>query len=169
MNRPIQGQLTTYAKNCVQPGLDYFNHQLSTSLKIPLLAFKAARLFCPHRVGFFRPTATDIDELHHFPFSAEPDVLSSLKADLPSYLARAEGTNADVNHLDWWKQSAVVLPHWATIARKVLAVQPSSAAAERAFSLLNSGFSDQQDNSLQDYIEASVMLRFNHITPVDDR
>ena len=40
-------------------------------------------------------------------------------------------------------------------------VQPSSAAAERAFSFLNSGFNDQQEQSLQDYIEASAMLRYN--------
>ena len=34
----------------VQPGLDYFQHQLQTSLKVPLAAFKAARLFCPSKV-----------------------------------------------------------------------------------------------------------------------
>ena len=61
-----------------------------------------------------------------------------------------------------------MLPHRATTARKVLAVQPSSAAVERAFSLLNSGFSNQQGSSLQDYIEASIMLHFNHKTPADD-
>ena len=33
-------QLVAYAKNCVQPGLDYFQRQLDSSLKTSLLAFK---------------------------------------------------------------------------------------------------------------------------------
>jgi len=47
-------------------------------------------------------------------------------------------------------------------SKKILLVQPSSAAVERVFSLLNSGFVDQQEQSLQNYIEASVMLRYNN-------
>lgn len=37
----------------------------------------------------------------------------------------------------------------------------SSAAAERVFSLLASALTPQQDSALQDYLEASVMLRYN--------
>ena len=37
-------------------------------------------------------------------------------------------------------------------------IQPSSAAAERAF--FNT-FTDRQDNTLQDYLESSVMLQYN--------
>ena len=55
----------------------------------------------------------------------------------------------------------ICLPHWSNVVKKVLAIQPSSAAAERISSLLNSGFSDQQENSLKDYIEASIALRYN--------
>jgi len=47
-------------------------------------------------------------------------------------------------------------------SKKILLVQPFSAAVECAFSLLNSGFADQQEQSLQDYIEASVMSRYNN-------
>ena len=57
-----------------------------------------------------------------------------------------------------------LLPTWATAAKKVLVTQPSSAAAERAFSLLNSTFADNQDNSLKDYIETTIMLRYNKTT-----
>jgi len=42
--------------------------------------------------------------------------------------------------------------------RKIFAC---SAIVRLVFSLLNSGFGDQQEQSLQDYIEASVMLRYN--------
>ena len=42
-------------------------------------------------------------------------------------------------------------------------MQPSSAAAERAFSLLSAAFSGQQDmySALADYLQASVMLQYN--------
>ena len=44
---------------------------------------------------------------------------------------------------------------------ETLLVQPSSAAYERVFSLLNSSFSSQQQSSLQGYIEA-LMLQYNY-------
>ena len=45
--------------------------------------------------------------------------------------------------------------------REEMSCQPSSAVAEHAFSLLKASFHEQQDNSLQDYIESSLMLHFN--------
>jgi len=63
--------------------------------------------------------------------------------------------------LQWWNNHELILPNWGTTAKSILTVQPSSAAVERVFSLVNSGFSYQQEQSLQDYIEASVMVRFN--------
>ena len=46
-------------------------------------------------------------------------------------------------------------------ARKIFLCQPSSAAAERAFSLLKASFNEQQDSALEDYIETSLMLQYN--------
>jgi hypothetical protein len=66
-------------------------------------------------------------------------------------------TNADFPPLDWWKQNGSALPCWADAAMKVLLLQPSSAAAERVFSI---SFGELQDNSLKDYIESSIMLQF---------
>ena len=40
-------------------------------------------------------------------------------------------------------------------------VQPSSATSERVFSLLKASLGPQQDGSLQDYIESSLILQFN--------
>ena len=48
----------------------------------------------------------------------------------------------------------------ADTARQILLVQPSSAASERVFSLLNNSFGERQYSSLQDYIEASLMLQY---------
>lgn len=62
--------------------------------------------------------------------------------------------------LEWWKCNASALPHWSKVAQKMFLLQPSSAATERVFSLLKSSFNDQQDNSLKDYIESSLMLQY---------
>jgi len=40
-------------------------------------------------------------------------------------------------------------------------IQPSSAAAELAFSILSNSFTNRQEHSLKDYIETSVMLQYN--------
>ena len=47
---------------------------------------------------------------------------------------------------------------WSTAFKLVLLVQPSSAAAERVFSLL------RQSSSLEDYIETSLMLQYNRLS-----
>ena len=44
----------------------------------------------------------------------------------------------------------------------LLLVQPSSAAAERAFSILSNSFTDTQRSSLEDYIEISIMIQYNN-------
>ena len=52
------------------------------------------------------------------------------------------------------------LPKWVNDFRLELLVQPSSAAAERVFSILQR-FTAQQQSSLEDYLELSVMLQYN--------
>ena len=61
----------------------------------------------------------------------------------------------------WWKRNEEVLPNWSNTCKSVLLVQPSSAAAERVFSILSNSFTDRQEHSLKDYIETSVMLQYN--------
>ena len=53
--------------------------------------------------------------------------------------------------LEWWKNHAVQLPFWSTGCRAILLVQPSSAAAERVFSLLSNSFKENQQDALEDY------------------
>ena len=61
----------------------------------------------------------------------------------------------------WWKKNEKVLPNWSSTCKSVLLLQPSSAAAERVFSILTNSFTDRQEHSLKDYIETSVMLQYN--------
>ena len=46
-------------------------------------------------------------------------------------------------------------------ARIVFAMPPSSAASERVFSLVQSMFGKDQLNSMADFVQGSLMLRYN--------
>ena len=136
--------------------------QLTSSLKVSLIAFKAARLFSPKKVCMLEPTLAMVDTLAVFPFLKEK--LSGLKQELPLYLSKVVDLSESVESFDclkWWKIHAKELPMWSGAAQMVLLVQPSSASSERVFSLLNSSFKDQQECSLQDYVETSLMLQYN--------
>ena len=63
----MKKELIQYAKSCVQPGVTYYFNQLATSMKEPLEAFKAARLFSPAKVQQIRPSVSALDTIS-FPF-----------------------------------------------------------------------------------------------------
>ena len=65
-----------------------------------------------------------------------------------------------------WKQNESVVSTWASCAHKVQVVQPSSATAERVFSLLKSSFSKRQGHSLQCYSTTCADFVFAHHTSV---
>ena len=154
-------QMIQYAQKAIQPGLDYFRSQMEGTLKDTLSAFKAARLFCPQKVHTMQPRAADLDSLKSFPFIND-DHLRGLKDELPVYLSKCADTDGDFCPLEWWRRTSADIPTWSACARKVLLIQPSSAASERVFSMLKASFHEQQDSSLQDYIESSLMLQYNN-------
>ena len=93
-----------------------------------------------------QPDAATVEQsLLAIPFLSAPSIVNSLKAELPDYVARAADISADFPALDWWKQNGSALPSWAGAAKKILLLQPSSAAAERVFSILKCTFGEQQD------------------------
>ena len=94
------------------------------------------------------------------PFLNKPTILSQLKAELPEYSVKAEDISAGMTPLGWWKRQEHCLPTWFASVHKVVLIQQSSAAAEGLFSLLKATFNERQDGSLQDYIEASLILQY---------
>lgn len=92
----------------------------------------------------------------------DDNTIANLATELPTYLAAADGVTcySEDEKVSWWAAHRDTLPHWAALVKQLLLIQPSSAAAERVFSLLSS-LSSQQDRALEDYIEASVMIRYN--------
>ena len=79
--------------------------------------------------------------------------------EIPKYMAASEDVSTEIDVIAWWKRHAIELPKWANAFKKVLFVQPSSAAAERVFEILQR-FTTQQKSSLEYYVELSVMLQF---------
>ena len=64
----VQQQLIAYVKISVEPALNYFKQQLTSSLKTPLAAFKASRLFNPSTVKLLNPDASSVDAVSAVPF-----------------------------------------------------------------------------------------------------
>ena len=78
------------------------------------------------------------------------EVTLCISQRLPNYLAAAQDVIIpwEEDKVKWWRQQSDNLPHWSSAVMKVLLVQPSSAAAQRVFSILNSSFNDSQAKSM---------------------
>ena len=134
------------------PGLQYFKaNELSASLS----AFKAACLFVPAKLKETKPDISIVNTLQHFTFLNSQSIFKS------EHIAKAADTSPDEDTLPWWINHSEDLPNWSSAAQMVVLVQPSSAAVEIVFSILKASFGHLQDNSLQDYIESSLMLQYN--------
>ena len=73
----------------------------------------------------------------------------------------AADVSPEISRTGWWKSQESELPNWSSACKSVLLLQPSSGATERVFSLLTNTFQEQQTKSLEDYIEASLMMQYN--------
>ena len=62
----------------------------------------------------------------------------------------------------FWSLYHEILPNLANFTRYCMTMTPSSAAAERVFSMLKNSFTiGQMRQSLEDYTEGSVMMQYN--------
>ena len=101
-----------------------------------MMAFKSARLFSPSKINNIRPSPSDINDLSALPFLSSL-VIEQLKKELADYQALAEDVSQAIDPIAWWKDHEHRLPHWSQACRYLTLIQPSSAAAERVFSLLH--------------------------------
>ena len=155
-NATHEQQLFNYSKACVQSAYDYFHLKFNNDLKPVLDAFKAACLFSPSKFHELKPSAADIDCLKVFPFLNSQPTINGLKSEIPTYMAASEDVlrlPTDINPLFGGRAMLWSYPNGPML-------QPSSAAAERVFSILQR-FTAQQQSSLEDYLELSVMLQYN--------
>ena len=160
-NAIIQHQWKSHAFSYIRPGTGYFNDKFGSDTAYPLNVFKDSRLFSPLKVFEINPTASDTDSLKDVKFFNEPLIIAGLKEELPRYLAKEADVSSTIDILEWWKRKEAALPNWSAAAKKFLLLQQSSAASERVFSLLNNSFGFQQNSSLEDYVEANILLQYN--------
>ena len=151
------------AKACVEPAITWFLRKLNVNLYDVLVAFKAARLFCPVSIQCLRPTNALVKSLRAFPFLDSDAIIDGLKAEFPAYMAAPEDVviSTEEKKVEWWCGHEDQLPHWASAVKQVLLVQPSSGTAQRVFSILKASFNEQQNCALVDYLQACVMLQYN--------
>ena len=151
-----------YGKDRVKPVEEYFKSKFSNELSTSLSVFKAARVFAPSKVKEMTPDISIVNSLSEITSLNNKTTLNNLKSEFPQYIALSEDTSPEVDVMSWWAEHSDELPHWSSAAKMVALIQPSSGAVERVFSILTNTFGTQQDHSLQDYIEASLMLQYNY-------
>ena len=147
-------------KACINLGLQFFQRKFSQEFCKNVPAFRSARLCCPVKVQQLRPTAASVEELRRFRFLDNDAIIQGLTAELPRYLAVADGADLQTEEekLQWWSRNEANLPNWSSVVKEVLFVQPSFASAERVFSIMKNFFTNQQDAAQEQTVEASVML-----------
>lgn len=65
--------------------------------------------------------------------------------------------------ISWWKGNNRRIPTWTRwILQLAVLIVPSSAGAERVFSIIRWMFGDDQDAGLEDLKEGSLLLRYNN-------
>ena len=111
-NAMIEQQLTVYRKICINPAVQYYQQRLKDSMRIPLQAFKATRVFVPSKVQEMNIDTQAVDSLAVFPFfdSVEPQ---HLKTELPNYIAACEDVDSSHDVCTFWKNHKRTLPHWS--------------------------------------------------------
>ena len=151
------------AKACVQPAIQCVLRKFNVDLNDAVTAFKAARVMCPVTVGWLRPTRASVEALRIFPFNNDATI-DGLVSELPQYITATQDVAIESKErkVEWWKVHEERPPNWSSAVQTVLLVQPSSAAAERVFSLLSASFHKQQESALFDYLQASIMLQYNN-------
>ena len=109
------------------------------------------------------PQPEQLQELRCFPFLDNDGLIANLQQELPTFLAEANGVQIPAgDQMLWWHAHQEQLPYWSATTKRLALVQPSSAAAERVFSLLRAAFNDKQVDALEDNLAVSVMMAYNY-------
>ena len=91
-NLALCNKLVTKTKQCISPGLRFFQRKFSEEFHDLVRAFKSARLCCPVQVQNLHPNAASLAELRKFSFLNNDATIDGLVNELPRYLVAADGT-----------------------------------------------------------------------------
>lgn len=153
----------------IKPALDYFDYHVQDScFSSSTKAFWVAEYLDPTfvmpelRVGELRSC------LDNFIFLSAQEK-QALVDEYPSYqklqshlvMENKEMTCSEI--FDWWVSVKTQLPCWYQLAIQVAVLKPTSASAERVFSILKNNFSHSQEKSLEDLYQTVLMSRCNYL------
>ena len=114
--------------------LPVYSLACSTSMNGSTIVCKFLLLHFGLKVQEMQPDCAAVDSLSAFPF-LDCNTMGNLKSELPQYLAAVEDISPTYSPLEFRKTHELSLSAWATVARKILLVQPSSASSERSLML----------------------------------
>ena len=163
----LQRQLLANAQTVGSGAFQYFTSRVwNGALANQVELYKAIRLCNPQVMMTTAPTAQMVRAtLQRARSMCDVDLLIT---ELAQYQALAAGLPAmNEEHLSleqltrFWQGNQARIPGWAAFTKRGLLMQPSSAAPERAFSMLNNTFRDDRNHALEDYVATSVMLQYN--------
>lgn len=120
--------------------------------------FRVAQLWNPRLISSNAP----FEDLDALPFITSADK-QRLLFELPRYLTLAPSFTGDHKSLlQWFYRHRDQIPTWYSVGEDVALLLPSSAGAERIFSMVKAYF--QWDAlSLEESREARVMIRYNEL------
>ena len=167
------------ARLIVKPGVTYFNQRFNETdgrLAADMKVFKVLRYANPyamqrmtqHRQFDVNAFSTDVAFLDWFTLTEIEEIVS----DLPSFIETVSPANFPPVFVEEELESVARI--WnlnghrfgafrRLFVRYALTFVPSSAAAERVFSILKRFFGTDQNSALEDYIEYAVMAAFNRL------
>ena len=155
----------------IKPTIDYLFSRISLGgERYQMVQFyRSARIFDPiYAVTIDYETArTMIKRLRVYNALNENNTIAELiRTFLPfkDKASQIQNPSGDVDILQWHHDNYADnddLKVWFDACVKVVLVQPSSAASERVFSLLNQFWGDQQKHSISDTILLSLFLSYN--------
>ena len=96
----IVQQWVSYALSCVHKAFSYFETKFEDDSQSPLNAFKAFRYFSPSKIKSMNPSVADITSLSVVPFLNSPDTIAELMTELPTYLAKADTIDPQMDVLE---------------------------------------------------------------------
>ena len=169
----MQQEWLEYGKYLIAGCYSYFHTTIINRLSQHRLLYKAARLCHPLRMADLRFSMADVREVLTDPTLLDfapcfgAFCVDGLGTELPAYKAAVVELGAGepkfemADIMPFWRRHRDDLPQWCALARVCATIQPSSAAVERAFSILDNSFGDKQAHALEDYKAASCMLQYN--------
>ena len=122
---------------------------------------------------FFNPsfaaqqlTVGGVDALINITPLRHHDLIDGMKTEVHAYLSVCAGVVVDTSSMHNFTESVLIFwrkfPTWGKAASIIFSMTPNTAGAERVFSLLKLMFGDSRTCVLADFIEGSLMLKYNN-------